>query len=219
MSSEVDVDQLAQRRIRLPPGPRARLHEQAAAAQGPGPKATMRTMLRWLRHQQTARGRELRNLRGSPHEARQWHELPSSWLRWEDVLSVPWRSQTDHIGVCEGRARALTWAWRLREPSQHNKVCLHLLDSQCNLSAAAKGRTGSRRLGHNLRKSAALLLACNCRELAGYTSSAMSPADAASCDKRRWGRFRAQEAKTERAAKRARRAGASPPPRTPPAPP
>ena len=138
-----------------------------------------------------------------------WHELPADWLEWHDVLSVPWRRLGDHIGVCESRARVLALQWRMREPSQLRRVFLHLLDSQCNLAMVCKGRTSSRRMAHNLRRGAAILLASSARELSCYISSEANPADRASRDKKCWGRFRSEQ----RVAKRARTdpRGRSPP--------
>ena len=51
-------------------------------------------LLNWIFAQQSARGGEVRNLRGAPHSRGRWHELPADWLVWEPQLSVPWKSHT-----------------------------------------------------------------------------------------------------------------------------
>ena len=50
------------------------------------------------------------------------------------VISIPWRSRGDHIGVCESRARVLAFQWRFREQTQLGRTFVHLLDSQSSLA-------------------------------------------------------------------------------------
>ena len=79
---------------------------------------------------------------------------------------------------------------RARKPKMQRKKFLHLLDSHVNLAQAAKGRTGSRRMAHVLRRTNATLLATGLRDVVGFTRSEKNPADRASRDVRRWQAYR-----------------------------
>ncbi len=155
--------------------------------------------MRWLFLQQSYRG-DVRCIMGTPHIKHMWQEVPVRWFRWTVVLSIPWAQRGDHINLCESRGRCLSIKLRARHRQLHRSLYLHLLDSQVNLYQSAKGRTGSRKMMHILRKSSAHLLACGLRDINGYTRSDCNPADKASRDVKRWKQFQ-----------RARRLKATPP--------
>ncbi len=142
-----------------------------------------------------------------------WQEIPASWFRWRVVLSIPWRLSGDHINVCEARGRCLAVRLRARRWRLQRARYLHLLDSQVDLYQAARGRTGSLKMAHVLRKTGATLLATGLRDINGYTRSGANPADKASRDVASWQRHRrrhrAVKATTSRA-KTWRREGAWP---------
>ena len=140
--------------------------------------------------QQTAAGGAIKNLEGEPHALGHWQEVPAELFRWRTVLSVPWKSSKDHINLCEGRAHDLAVRMRSRRPEMQRRRFLHLLDSQANLGATAKGRTGSHGMSRIQRRLASTLLATGLREVVGFTRSEKNPADRASRDKRGWGRHR-----------------------------
>ncbi len=186
----VDIDELAQARIRLVPTANASVLSNADQTWDGDPhELGLQDMARYLLLQQSARGGEISNLAGVPHRRCKWSEVPAQWFQWSTALSVPWR-QRAHINICEAMARHLSLRQRARQPSLHHQRFLHLMDSQVNSNVASKGRSGSRRMSHAQRKSSGVLLACNLRDVNGYTSSKANPADKASRDKRRWGRYR-----------------------------
>ncbi len=186
----VDLNELAQLCVRLRPVTGSSpLSDADEAWDGRAEDLELLDMARHLLLQQSTRGGEVRNLAGVPHRGRPWQEIPAQWFTWAAVLSVPWR-QTSHINVYEARARQLALRQRARQAELHHQRFLHLMDSQVNLSVAAKGRSGSRRVSHVQRKSSAVLLACNLRDVNGYTGTKSNPADKASCDRRRWARYR-----------------------------
>ena len=159
----VDIDELAQARIRLVPTANASVLSNAdQRADGHPHELGLQDMARYLLLQQSARGGEIRNLAGVPHRACKWSEVPAQWFQWSTALSVPWR-QKAHINICEAMARHLSLRQRARQPSLHHQRFLHLMDSQVNLNVASKGRSGSRRMSHVQRKSSGVLLACNLR--------------------------------------------------------
>ena len=115
------------------------------------------------------------------------------------MISVPWKS-VNHINVCEARARSLAQRWRAKDPRDHGKKFLHLMDSQVNLAVAAKGRTSSKRLAHVVRKSSATALATNMRDVNAFTRSDKPPADKPSRDAKAWKTFRRRLSSTCKAA-------------------
>ena len=86
---------------------------------------------------------------------------------------------------------------------------LHLLDSQANLSAAAKGRTGSSRMRHVQLRTSATLLAARLRDVNGYTRSDRNPADAPSRALDAWAAYRHERLASRRT--RLRRLAGRPP--------
>ena len=119
-----------------------------------------------------------------------WQEAPQELFQWHSVVSVPWREADSHINVCEARARQLSIRWRARQVSELGCRYLHLLDSQANLSAAAKSRTGSSRMRHVQLRTSATLLAARLRDVNGYTRSDRNPADAPSFALTAWAAYR-----------------------------
>ena len=180
------MDELVQLCVRLRPATGSSpLPDADEAWEGRIEDLELVDMPRYLLLQQSARGGEIRNPAGVPHRGCKWSEVPAHWFQWATALSVPWRHEA-HINICEAMARHLSLRQRARQPSLHHQRFLHLMDSQVNLNVASKGRSGSRRMSHVLRKSSGVLLACNLRDVNGYTSSKANPADKASRDKRRW---------------------------------
>ncbi len=135
----VDIDELAQARIRLVPTANASVLSNAdQRADGHPHELGLQDMARYLLLQQSARGGEIRNLAGVPHRACKWSEVPAQWFQWSTALSVPWR-QRAHINICEAMARHLSLRQRGRQASLHHQRFLHLLESQVCLNAASKG--------------------------------------------------------------------------------
>jgi hypothetical protein len=191
INQELCINQLVQHRVRLLP---AGGHPRDAS---PAPVPTDRSglllsMVRWLFLRQTARGGEVRTIFGTPHIKGFYQEIPATWFRWHVLLSVPWRSSSSHINVCEARARCLAVKLRARQARLHRTKFLHLLDSQVNLAQSAKGRTSSKRMAHVLRQTSAIMLATGMRDVVGFTRSEMNPADHASRDLRGWQHYRSQ---------------------------
>ncbi len=102
---------------------------------------------------------------------------------------MPWRWR-ENINVAEARARDLAIRLRARKRSCQRQRYLHLMDSQVNLACIAEGRTGSRRVGHVMRRASATLLATGLHEVVAYVRSDRNPADRASRDRHRWARHR-----------------------------
>ena len=191
LAQELSLDELVTHRVKLVP---ARGHVGAAdtceRAPTCAPGEAMRSMVNWLFLRQTARGGEIRSIFDTPHIKGHFQEIPSEWFHWHVVLSVPWRDCCSHINVCEARARCLSVKLRARRPKLQRAKFLHLLDSQVNLSQAAKGRTSSKRMSHVLRQTSAVLLVTGMRDVVGFTRSDKNPADRASRDLRGWQRYR-----------------------------
>ena len=172
-------------------------------------------MLRAVRHLlelQSARGGEIRVLTARSQRRSTWQETPQELFQWHTVVSVPWRQADTHINVCEARARQLSVRWRARQVSELGCRYLHLLDSQANLSAAAKGRTGSSRMRHVQLRTSATLLAARLRDVNGYTRSDRNPADAPSRALAAWAAYRKERLASRRT--RLRRLAGRPPPVT-----
>ena len=149
-------------------------------------------LLRELFRCQSARGGEIRVLSpgASAHSRRVWQELDPSWFVWTVAVSVPWRLPELSINTAEARARLLGVRWRSRQQHLHSTRYLSLLDSQVNLSHAAKGRSSSKSMSHVEKKTSGFLLASHMREINAYCRSSTNPADGASRDKLRWSTFR-----------------------------
>ena len=191
LEEPLDVTQLAHRRVRLQViGQDHGGYDQLDAA-SEGHEEAMMKMVRWLFLQQSYRG-DVRTLMGCPHVKQVWQEIPATWFRWRVALSIPWRLSGDHINVCEARGRCLAVRLRARRRRLQRARYLHLLDSQVNLYQAARGRTGSLKMAHVLRKTCATLLATGLRDINGYTRSSANPADKASRDLAGWKRHQRQ---------------------------
>ena len=132
----------------------------------------------------------MRSILGTPHINGFYQEIPATWFRWHVLLSVPWRSSSSHINVCEARARCLAVKLRARQARLHWTKFLHLLDFQVNLAQSAKCRTSSKRMAHVFRQTSAIMLATGMRDVVGFTRSEMNPADHASRDLRGWQKYR-----------------------------
>jgi len=61
-----------------------------------------------------------------------------------------------------------------------------MMDSQCTLANAAKGRTGSLAQRHVLLRTSAVLLAGHMRDIVAFTRTEKNPADRASRDVKGW---------------------------------
>ena len=201
LAEPVDVDELVRQEVTLKPCATASPFASTVAQRRPaaGDEELVR-LLRWLFHNQSGRGGEIRCITGSPHLRRGWQEIDVDWFNWETIISVPWPVAGDVINVCEARARLLGLRWRARRPELHGTRYLALMDSQVNLSHVAKGRTSSARMGHVEKQGAGYLIAAHMREIGAYTRSDRNPADGPSRDLRRWEaerRRRRREAETE----------------------
>ena len=106
-----------------------------------GPSASL--LVKRILLQQSAKGGEVRNPKGSPHSRSSYQEIPAAWFVWHTVLSVPWSVDEDNINVAEARGRNLALRLRAQRPELQGHRFLHLLDSQVILHVAAKGRSGS----------------------------------------------------------------------------
>jgi hypothetical protein len=190
LAAPLCVEQLAWRTIRLEPAAGVSLlaDTEAIAVPAAEPLDILR-LVKWLVAQQSARGGEIRNLKAAPHAKGRWQEVDARWFHWETVLSVPWRWR-ENINVAEARARDLAIRLRARQRSCQRQRYVHLMDSQVNLACIAKGRTGSRRVGHVMRRASATLLATGLHEVVAYVRSDRNPADRASRDRHRWARHR-----------------------------
>ena len=190
LAAPLCVEQLAWRTIRLEPTAGVSLLAETDACAAPAlePLDVLR-LVKWLLAQQSARGGEIRNAKAAPHAKGRWQEVDARWFRWETVLSVPWRWR-ESINVAEARARDLAIRLRARRLSCQRQRYIHLMDSQVNLACVAKGRTGSRRVGHVMRRAAATLLAAGLQEVVAYVRTDRNPADRASRDRHRWARHR-----------------------------
>lgn len=125
---------------------------------------SMKRMMRHLMGFQSARGNEIRAVSSRTQARLSWQDLPSEYFVWRDCLSVPWKSRT-RINVAEGRARQLCARWRARCAKELNTRHIHMMDSQCTLANAAKGRTGSLAQRHVLLRTSAVLLAGHMRDI------------------------------------------------------
>ena len=96
-----------------------------------------------------------------------------------DVLSWVFRGvlKGEHINVLEFRAYRNSLKWRTRSAAFQRQSFLHLLDSQVSASIAARGRTSSFRLQGVVRKTNALLLACQLYPVIAFVHSEDNPAD------------------------------------------
>jgi hypothetical protein len=216
LEQPVNIDELASKQVMLLPRSGASTLAEIDAAHGPAPSlaaapdSELLLLVRWILLQQCAKGGEAKNLTGSPHCKGSYQETPASWFHWHTVLSVPWREKGDNINLAEARGRNLALRLRARQPGLHSQRFLHLLDSQVNLHVAAKGRSGSFKLMHVQRRSAATLLATGMREVDGFTRSDRNRADAASRDAKGWHRYRRQMASSLAAPAQAQRSRSSP---------
>ncbi len=168
------------------------------AAVGSTPQEYMERFIRWLLLKQSARGGEIRVLSSAVHSRRCWQDVATKWFEWVTTLSVAWRREGDHINLCEARARLLGVKVRSRDAMSHGEKYIALMDSQVNLSHAAKGRGGSMRMAHVERQITAHQLAAHLREIAGYCRSDQNPADKGSRDKESWSRTRSLRVRNDK---------------------
>ncbi len=104
-------------------------------------------MARVLAGRQSHRGGERRSLRGPlgvRHSEAQ--AAQAQWWTWRECVSAGWRQSGEHINLLESRAYALALRWRFRVSRNIGTRFVHLVDSQVLMSAAAKGRSFSRKL-------------------------------------------------------------------------
>ena len=92
-------------------------------------------------------------------------------------MGFPWHTKGEHIDVLEFRAYHNSLKWRTRSAAFQRQRFLHLLDSQVSASIAARGRTSSYRLQGVVRKTIALLLACQLYPVIAFVHSEDNPAD------------------------------------------
>ena len=200
LAQPVPLDDIVEENVRLVPAsgmaPQAELaHAMRGEVDWDPHVSEVEMLMRWVASQQSARGSEVRHLHGAPHARGRWHEFPTEWLQWEELISVPWRHRMSSIGLGEANARLLAIRHRARQPELHGQRFLHLLDSQTNLGCIARGRTASVMLLHVHLQTSAYILAAGLREFASYCRSDKNPADASSRDTVRWRRVRNQRKK------------------------
>ena len=201
LEAPLDLDELMELRVRLRPKPSASPLASTVVPVVPtkGADALLR-LLRWLFIHQGGRGGEIRCLGNATHRRLSWQEIDVDWFKWSTAISVPWKTERDHINVCEARARLLGIKWRSRDVALHNRRYLALMDSQVNLSHAAKGRTSSVRMGHVEKQASSYLIATGMREINGYTRSDKNVADHPSRDRAAWARHRSRSRSCRRSA-------------------
>ena len=126
---------------------------------------------RWLTDEQvltylltraaTHRGGEIRIQDGAPMAVgaacRQSID-PTHWT-WKVLLSYQWKEPGQHINVLETAAVLDVLRKLCREPKNHHKRYVILIDNQTALSALAKGRSSARALQNPLRRIGAILVA------------------------------------------------------------
>ena len=93
------------------------------------------------------------------------------------VVAYSFHKRGAHINVCEHRARR-SWLRKLvRDPSNHGTRQLLGLDSAVTVGSAAKGRSSSKAINHECRKSMPLLIAAEIQVGIFWIRSASNPAD------------------------------------------
>jgi hypothetical protein len=90
-----------------------------------------------------------------PHRV---HKLRGTKSKFKTVFSIKAKHKA-HINLMEASGLNLGLEWTLRNPSRHNKRIVILLDSRVVIGGAAKGRSSSKPLLRELRRTAALVLA------------------------------------------------------------
>ena len=109
--------------------------------------------------------------------SKEWCSELVRGLQFRTKLAYAFRRRGAHINVCEHRARR-SWLRQLtRDPSNHGTRQLLALDSRVTVGSAAKGRSSSRAINHECRKSMPLLIAAEIQEGDFWVNSASNPAD------------------------------------------
>jgi len=85
-----------------------------------------------------------------------------------------------HINTLEAKAFTLGLHWLLRRPHRHNARVVFMLDSKVVIGAASKGRTSAGGLQHEIKRSAALVMAGMLHTHLVYIATSENPADAPS---------------------------------------
>lgn len=98
---------------------------------------------------------------------------------WSTIVCSRWR-RAEHINILEATALRTGVSWALSHTNAINKRCLILSDSAVVVLAMAKGRSSSRALLFQCRRTAALLLGSGLRLFVRWLPSALNPADHAS---------------------------------------
>ena len=109
--------------------------------------------------------------------SREWCSELVRGLQFGSSLAYPFRRRGSHINVCEHRARR-SWLKQLaRDPRNHGTRQLLALDSRVTVGSAAKGRSSSKAINHECRKSMPLLIAAEIQEGDFWVNSRSNPAD------------------------------------------
>ena len=142
-------------------------------------------LIRCLAQRQVYCGRDVRSvsLSGPPDR---WPRdaVNPGWWKWRVMIQYQWHEKKDeHINIKEGRSYLAALRWRLRVKKHIGTVGLHLMDSQVFLGAMAHGRSSSVGVSGIVDRCNALILASGYRQLLGYVSTDVNPADKPS----RWG--------------------------------
>lgn len=102
-----------------------------------------------------------------------------STARWRTLVSARWRRK-EHINVLESTALRTAVTWTRSHANSTNKRLLVLSDSAVVVLAHSKGRSSSKSLLFQCRRTAALLLASGLRLYVRWLPSSANPADAPS---------------------------------------
>jgi len=101
---------------------------------------------------------------------------PTNWT-WKVLMSYAWKQAGQHINTLETVA-VLDLVRKLgRDPKQHSKKAIILVDNMVALGVLAKGRSSAKALKSPLRRLAAVMLAGNFHFWYGWVKSGWSPAD------------------------------------------
>ena len=101
---------------------------------------------------------------------------PTNWT-WKVLMSYAWKQAGQHINTLETVA-VLDLVRKLgRDPKQHSKKAIILVDNMVALGVLAKGRSSAKALKSPLRRLAAVMLAGNFHFWYGWVKSGWNPAD------------------------------------------
>jgi len=111
-------------------------------------------------------------------------EAPALWaseliesLQFHTELEYTFRRFGSHINCCEHRVRRSWLRQASQDPANHGTRRLGVLDSRVTIGSAAKGRSSSRAMNHERRKSMSYLVGPDIYEGLLFGDTARNPAD------------------------------------------